>query len=206
MSFNSPTMPFDWMFSSLSFIKSVLQDEFSQLLSKEYICSSNPCWSKNKSYHTLYNSSILQSKNITTHLLTKNEMADYYNFHMWSHYNLLEEEQYVKYEKYVKRFQSMTKSNHLKIFLYIQYYDDTISDVIDLNNYLSNIIKNYKFVCIHCKKVNKEIINNTLVCTYNINNLYIYDLEIENYQDNLEQSALQQIKKELDIIIKTNHS
>ena len=204
MSYNSPTMPFDWMFSSLPFIKSVLQDDFCQLLKKEYIYSTNPCWSKDKSYNILYNDSILQSKNINTHLLTKNEMADYNNFHMWNHYNLLEEEQYTKYEKYVKRFQTMTRCSHLKIFLYIQYYENNIFDVIDLNDYLLNTMTNYQLVCIHCKKVDKERINGDLVCSYNKNNLYIYDLEIEKYQDNLEKEALQQIRTALDAIIEFN--
>jgi hypothetical protein len=131
-------------------------------------------------------------------------MADYQNFHMWNHYNLLEEDEYAKYEKYVNRFQIVTSGKDFKIFFYIQYYDDTISDVIDLNDYLMTIMTNYKFVCIHCKKIDKERIPSDLVCSYDKNNLYIYDLEIEKYQDNLEKEALQQIKIELDAIIDAN--
>jgi hypothetical protein len=61
MDLKSPTMPFDWMFSSLSFIKKVMMDNFLQLMNIDHIRSTNPCWSKNKSYHILYNNDILQT-------------------------------------------------------------------------------------------------------------------------------------------------
>jgi hypothetical protein len=192
----SKTMPFDWMFSSLPFIKNVLIDNFSELLNKENIRSTNPCWSKDKSYNILYNNTILQSKNITTHLLAKKEFDDYNNFHMWNHYNLLEEEQYVKYVKYVERFRQMINSTDLKIFLYIHYYDDTLFDVFDFNEYLMNQITNYKFICIHCKKV--EVKNNYSergICCYKENNLHIYNIEIEKFHDTLDDESIDFIKK-----------
>jgi len=198
MQFNSPTMPFDWMFSSLTFIKSVIKDNFKELLNKKNIHSNKPCWSTNKSYHSLYNNDILQSKNITTHLLSKNELADYNNFHMWNHYNLLEEEQYEKYFKYIERFRTILNSESIKIFFYIQYYDDSIEEIIDFNDYLSNNIINYKFVCIHCKKSEEE---KKFFCYYNKNNLYIYNLCINNYQDNIELIDVDKIKNEINSII-----
>jgi hypothetical protein len=201
MQFESPTMPFDWMFSSLTFIKNVLKDNFQELLNKKNIYSTNPCWSKNKSYNSLYNSDVLQSKNITTHLLYKNELDDYNNFHMWNHYNLLEEEQYAKYFKYVERFRTMLNSTDLKIFFYIQYYDDNTEEIIDFNHYLSNNIKNYKFVCIHCKKSQEEEEEKKLFCYYNKNNLYIYNLLIKNYQDNIDLLDAEKIKTEIHSII-----
>ena len=39
MKYNSKTMPFDWMFSSLTFIKNVITDNFKSLLNKENIKS-----------------------------------------------------------------------------------------------------------------------------------------------------------------------
>jgi len=199
MNFYSKTMPFDWMFSSLLFIKDVIKDDFNLLLNKEYIKSTNPCWDKNKSYNILYNENILKSKNITNHFLIKNELAEYYNFHMWNHYNLLDEEQYNKYIKYVSRFKSMIQSEDLKIFLYVQYYDDTINEIIEFNNYINETIKNYKLLCINCKKVN--IKTNNLICSYNDNNLYIYDLEIEIYKNNLEEYDLEEIKQVINSLI-----
>jgi hypothetical protein len=118
LKYHSPTLPFDWMFSSLPFIKKVLLNNFNDLVNKDLIKSSNPCWDKNKSYNLQYNSDILQSKNVTTHFLIKNELPDYYNFHMWNHYNLLEDEQYNKYMKYVDRFKTIFKSDELKFFIY----------------------------------------------------------------------------------------
>ena len=141
MALESPTMPFDWMFSSLTFIKEVCADNFIQLMEKKNIRSTNPCWSKNKSYNICYNDSILRTKNIQTHYISKNEMCDYRNFHMWNHYNLLEEEQYDKYKKYVERFQTMFLSEERKLFIYIQYYDNTIEEVIDFKNRVNSKIE-----------------------------------------------------------------
>jgi hypothetical protein len=198
--FYSKTMPFDWMFSSLNFIKNVIMDDFNNLLNIDYICSTNPCWSKNKSYNTLYNDNILKSKNITTHLLSKEEYADYDNFHMWSHYNLLEEENYNKYVKYVERFKNVIHSRDKKIFLYIQYYDESLLDVFDFNEYLNNTIINYKLICIHCKKVSEKN-NETIILSYDKNDLLIYNIEIEKYSDTLEDKYLEHLKKIIDAFI-----
>ena len=201
MKYHSPTMPFDWMFSSLTFIKNIMMDNFNLLLDKNYIKSTNPCWNKNKSYNILYNNDILQSKNITNHLLLKNELCDYHNFHMWNHYNLLEDEQFLKYKKYVNRFQEMLQSKELKIFLFIQYYDnDCIEEIIDFNEYLSKNIINYKMICIKCKKVDNK--TQEFYCSYNTNNLHIYDLEIYNYQDTIEDEDVVKIKMEIDSFLK----
>ena len=216
MKFYSKTMPFDWMFSSLTFIKNAICDDFIQLMDKNNIKSTNPCFSKNKSYNFLYNEIILNSQNITTHLLYKNELADYNNFHMWNHYNLLEEDQYVKYVKYIERFKNMFYSKELKIFMYIQYYSDEITDetsndsskeygnnvddVVDFNNYINNIITNYKFICIRCKKTNENVMDN-LNRSYYKDNLYIYDLKIEKWEDDIVQEDCEKIKVVINSII-----
>jgi hypothetical protein len=221
MKFYSKTMPFDWMFSSLTFIKNAIADDFIELMDKNNIKSTNPCFSKNKSYNFLYNEIILNSQNITTHLLYKNEFADYNNFHMWNHYNLLEDEQYVKYVKYIERFKTMFYSKEFKIFVYIQYYsydscddeetfdketcDDNeygkdVDDVIDFNNYINNTITNYKFICIRCKKTNEKATDN-LHFSYYKDNLYIYDLEIEKWEDNIIQEDCEKIKVLINNII-----
>ena len=36
------------------------------------------------------------------------------------------------------------------------------------------------------------------MCSYNNNNLYIYDLEIYRYEDEIEENNLEKIKKEID--------
>jgi hypothetical protein len=202
MNYYSPTLPFDWMFSSLTFIQKVLMNNFELLINKEYIITNNPCYGKNASLNVLYNEEILKSKNITNHLLIKNEICDFNNFHMWRHYNLVEEELYIKYIKYVERFKELIKSNKLKIFLFIQYYDNNNIEEIELfNEYLKNNITNYKFICIKCSKVNNKTFD--FKCSYNKNNLYIYDLEIFRYQDYIEESDLLKIKKEIDTFLYT---
>lgn len=200
MKYNSKTMPFDWMFSSLTFIKDVISNDFGLLLNKENIKSKNPCWDKNASYNVLYNDDILKSKNITNHLLIKKELCDYNNFHMWRHYNLLEEEQYSKYQKYVNRFRDTIKSEEFKIFLYIQYYDNNcLEEIFNFNDFLQKTVSNYKFVCIKCKKV--EIKTTDFVCSYNNKNLHIYDLEVCKYEDELEEKDLEKIKAEMEALI-----
>jgi hypothetical protein len=200
MNYNSKTMPFDWMFSSLTFIKNVIINDFEILLNRENIKSTNPCWDKNASYNILYNNDILQSKNITNHLLIKNELYDYNNFHMWRHYNLLEEEQFTKYKKYINRFKETIKSTDLKIFLFIQYYDNNcIEEIVNFNDYLMQNIINYKFICIKCFKVQNKTFD--FNCSYNKENLYIYDLEIYTYEDNIEENDLTKIKKVIDSFV-----
>ena len=196
MKFISPTMPFDWMFSSLTFIKMILIDNFKLLLNRDYIKSTNPCFSKNKSYNIIYNNSILSHPNITNHLLINNEICDYNNFHMWNHYNLLEDEQYIKYIKYIDRFNNVLQMDDLKIFLYIQYYNNSIDEIVDFNNYLIQNIKNYKLLCIKCNKVDSK--TDLFMCSYNDNNLYIYELEIDKYQDDMEDIHLDKIKIIID--------
>jgi hypothetical protein len=195
MNFNSPTMPFDWMFTSLTFIKEVLIDNFEQLMDKSKIRSTNPCWNKNKSYNICYNDGILRTKNIQTHYIYNNDKHDYYNFHMWNHYNLLEVEQYNKYKKYVERFQSMFSSVEMKLFIYVQYYDDAIDEVIDFNNYLFESIHNYVFVCIRCIKATHptDIIN----VSYNHKNLSIFDIEIDKWDAQIPKSHLFGIKEKI---------
>jgi hypothetical protein len=200
LKYHSPTLPFDWMFSSLPFIKKVLLNNFNDLVNKDLIKSSNPCWDKNKSYNLQYNSDILQSKNVTTHFLIKNELPDYYNFHMWNHYNLLEDEQYNKYMKYVDRFKTIFESDELKFFIYIQYYDDTIREIIDFNDYLMETITNYKLFCIKCIKTNKKR-KDHFYCSYEKDNLHIYDLEIEKYEDNINTEDLDKIKIAINNLI-----
>lgn len=200
MKYSSKTMPFDWMFSSLPFIKAVLLDDFQRLLQKDNIKSSNPCWDKNASYNTVYNEDIVRSKNITTHLLIKNEICDYNNFHMWRHYNLLEEEQFLKYTKYVKRFKEAVKSTDLNVFLYIQYYDnDSIEEMVDFNEYLLHNVTNYRFICIKCCKVEHKTFE--FRRSYEKGHLYIYDLEIYTYRDDLEENELNRIKREIDTFL-----
>ena len=198
MKYISPTMPFDWMFSSLPFIKMILIDNFNRLLNRDYIKSTNPCFSKDKSYNVLYNNSILHHPNITNHLLIKNELCDYNNFHMWNHYNLLEDEQYTKYKKYIDRFNNVLQIDDLKIFLYIQYYNHPIDEILDFNNYIMTRITNYKLLCIKCNKVDTK--TDLFVCSYNHNNVYIYELEIDTYQDDMEDIHLDKIKIIIDNI------
>ena len=201
MKFESPTMPFDWMFSSLTFIKEVLNDNFEKLMDKTNIRSTNPCWTKNKSYNICYNDAILLTKNIQTHFLSKNEMCDYRNFHMWNHYNLLEEEQYNKYKKYIERFQTMFLSEERKLFIYTQYYDNTIEEVIDFNEYLNGATSNYVLVCIRCIKVSHP--TETINCSFIHKNLYIFDIEIDKWEDTIPKSKLVFIKEKiLDLIPK----
>jgi len=176
MNLESKTMPFDWMFSSLTFIERVVADNFEHLLRRENLKSTNPCWDKNASYNILYNDEILKSKNITNHLLIKNELMDYNNFHMWRHYNLLEEEQFNKYSKYVNRFREAIIAPELKIFLFIQYYDNNCTEEITrFNTFLTHHIINYKFICIKCFKVKNKTFH--FIRSYEKENLYIYDLE-----------------------------
>ena len=116
---------------------------------------------------------------------------------MWRHYNLLEEEQYIKYNKYVNRFRETIKSTDLKIFIFIQYYDNNcIDEIVSFNDYLLQNIINYKFICIKCFKVKDKTFD--FMCSYNNNNLYIYDLEIYRYEDEIEENNLEKIKKEID--------
>jgi hypothetical protein len=118
---------------------------------------------------------------------------------MWNHYNLLEEENYTKYLKYVNRFQTMLTSSAIKVFMYIQYYDTTLDEVIDFNTYLQDHIKDYVLICIHCKKT--EHPSSTLLPSYEKDNLYVYDLEIDKWEDELPLSALEDIKKKILIHI-----
>ena len=208
MKYVSKTMPFDWMFSSLTFIKAVLMDNFECLLDKSNITSNKPCCDTNGSYNTVYNDSILKSKNITNHLLIRNEICDYNNFHMWRHYNLLEEEQYLKYTKYVNRFKEVIQTQpqpqpqltDLKVFLFIQYYDnDSIEEMVDLNEYLLENVTNYRFICIKCRKVEHKTFE--FCRSYEKDNLYIYDLEIYTYRDEIEENELNIIKREIDTFL-----
>lgn len=199
MKFDAPAMPFDWMFSSLAFVKKVLMDNFQSLMMKENIRSTNPCWSKDKSYNILYNTDILNTYTIQTHLLYKKEMPDYYNFHMWNHYNLLEEEQYNKYDKYVERFKSVYCSSEFKIFMYVHYYEDAIDEIIEFNNYLNQHVQNYTFFCINCKKVPNP--SKDILCSYDKDNLYICDVDIEKWEDDIPLSSLDSIKKHIITII-----
>jgi hypothetical protein len=101
MNYEAKTLPFDWMFSSLQFIKSVMMDNFKELLNRDNIQSTNPYYNPNKSFNNVYNKHILSHPNTITHLWHKNELRETFNFHMWNHYNLVEEEQYIKYKKYI---------------------------------------------------------------------------------------------------------
>ena len=198
MNLDAPTLPFDWMFSSLSFIKKVLIDDFAQLLDKNNIRSTNPCWSKDKSYNICYNNDILKTHTIQTHLLSKNELPDYYNFHMWNHYNLLDTEQYDKYFKYVERFKTMVEADSKKLFIYVLYYNSNINDVIEFNDYLYEHVRNYNFLCINCIKVSLPRVD--ITCSYEKKNLYVYDVDIDKWEDKIPMPILTKIKAVIDTL------
>jgi hypothetical protein len=194
MNYYAKTLPFDWMFSSLLFIQTVMEDNFKELMNMNYIKSNNPYYSKNKSLNILYNKTIIDNVNIFNHFLFKNELKEVCNFHMWNHYNLLEEAQYIKYKKYIDRFTDIISSDDLKLFLYIQYFNEDVNDVFVFNNYLNKTVKNYRFICLNCIKINDK---DHFYCTYNENNLSVYELAMDKY-DYIPQYHLDKLKIIID--------
>jgi hypothetical protein len=178
----SKTGPFDWMFSSIDSIHKIIMDDFSNLLDKTFLRSENPCWDVNKSFNIKYNNAIKNNTNVSSHLIRKNEMMDYNNFHMFNHYNLLDEQQYDKYYKIVDRFKNNLKSPNHKLFLYINYYNDSSESLFELNKYFEKTIDNYTILSINCIKVD-SICNSDLNCVYEHENLVIYNFYITDYND-----------------------
>ena len=194
MNYDAKTLPFDWMFSSLPFIKTTMMDNFKELLNRDNILSTNPYYNPNKSFNSVYNKDILSHPNTITHLWHKNELRETFNFHMWNHYNLVEEDQYIKYKKYMDRFSSIISRDDLKIFLYIQYFNEDIDDVFDFNTYLNETVKNYRFICLNCVKDRPK---GDFTCMYDENNLSIYEVEMDVY-DYIPQYHLDKLKIIID--------
>jgi hypothetical protein len=84
--------------------------------------------------------------------------------------------------------------------VYIQYYYDTIREIIDFNDYLMETITNYKLFCIKCIKTNKKR-KDHFYCSYEKDNIHIYDLEIEKYEDNINTEDLDKIKIAINNLI-----
>jgi hypothetical protein len=119
---------------------------------------------------------------------------------MWRHYNLLEADTYTKYITYVDRFKEVFQTPDLKLFLYIQSYgNESIEEMVDFNEYLLDSITNYRFICIKCSTVKEKTFE--FRCSYDKDNLYIYDLEVSAYKDEIEEDDLKKIKSVMDVFL-----
>lgn len=188
MKLDSPTMPFDWMFSSLPFIKNCIEDKFQTLLSRQYIFQRGPCWSNEKSLHDIYNQQIRNHPIITYHMTYKGDnTAEYDHFHMWNHYNLCKNDSYDRYKMLVERFMEALKSSEKKVFFYTLYYDKIdIDEIIAFDQFLKQTIENYYLVIIHCTFLKPVIIETP-------DNIKIYSFQVNRWSDEIPDEILTSI-------------
>lgn len=192
MNLKAPTMPFDWMFSSLKFIQECIEDDFQLLLDRRYIAQNDPMWSNEKSLHLLYNDKIEKDPLIWHHCNYKGDRHPNDYFHMWNHYNLLNDATYGRYCEKIQRLRNALSSKIL--FIYTLYYGFPIDTVMKFNEYLKQKHIDYHIYVIQCVLTNENKNGNNVS---NEGNMTIHKIGVEKWEDEIPDEYLSSIKTNL---------
>jgi len=123
--------PFDWIFSNINLVKHCIDDKFDKFLDQQYYPDKDPkSWQQNHVYYFPFS----EDK-------------------MFNHKNPMKEDDYLYYQRCVKRFNQFVKKTEFKVFLNMHVNHDPINNtfkqkMIKFNNYLDKNCENYALICI----------------------------------------------------------
>jgi len=168
--------PFDYIFSSLEFVKHAINDKFDIFLDKQYYKNGS---SNNNMHHSFY-SNFIDTEILKQHHIANNlhDIANnLQNREIFLHHNLLNNDNdYLAFVRRCKRLLELIEKNNKIVFVYYNCYTYEFNDLIDFYNSFSHN-KNIYVVGIFQNNLDKKILYENTNCkiyqNYDIS--YIFD-------------------------------
>jgi len=122
--------PFDWIFSNLTTVQTIIKSDFSDFLNKDFMISSGP----NRAHHTIYRQNMFNHHN-------PKDNDDHYNY----------------FTRCVERFRKLLQTNKNKLFVIsfqnmpnsIEAIEKSKNDVLQISEYISTQTTNYYIFAIY---------------------------------------------------------